>query len=119
MLQVCKAGRQQWVLELMPQILPLFGYQPGQQVHSSGSSDALLSLNDNPNAPGQHARDESYWDLVYILYSEVVDTIGCSTARQLIAGWKPIEDSLQVCPLSCHAMFLSCIDDHFRFYEKS
>ena len=40
--------------------------------------------------------DDAYWDLVYLLYPEAVETTGLAEARELVPGWAALEASLKV-----------------------
>jgi len=49
--------------------------------------------------------DSGYWDLVYILYPEAVETVGLEEAHDFVPGWEALEHALKVGnlnPLALH-----------------
>jgi hypothetical protein len=45
---------------------------------------------------GSQSTSQSFRDLVYILYPEVVETAGLAEARDMVPDWAVLETSLQV-----------------------
>ena len=92
--QACKIAGGGTVVstELVPQILPLFACS-GASRRDFGS--ALPSPRASAPQAGQ-ADDSAFWDLVYVLYPELVEAVGSVTAHQLVHLWRPLEAGLAV-----------------------
>ena len=103
--QACKAagGSRLVACEFIPQVLPLFSYQAvaRSDFGSSTPSPRQSAIGSPPPVPadaGQAAgADESaYWDLVYVVYPEVVEAVGIAPTRQLVPSWRALEASILV-----------------------
>lgn len=84
-----KRGQALWS-ELIPQVLPLFSYNVGQcnQFGTTRPSQTGTSA--------AEADDSAYWDLVYVLYPEALDSIGQAVLHQQVPSWKMLEAQLLV-----------------------
>lgn len=64
-----------------------------------GVSDPDLSLRGEESVDATADEAGAYWDLVYILYPEAVETAGLAAARDLITSWPALEKELQASTL--------------------
>lgn len=129
-------GEQAFRDGLLPQLVPLFtcpialraaygnafhseaASAPGgsSSVTAGGAAQAAAGKVTTQDAGGDedgdaggdagHA-DNGYWDLVYILYPEAVETAGLEEAHDFVPGWEPLEHALKVRnlnPLALHRL---------------
>ena len=95
--QACKlAGRQDAVAqELLPQLLPMFSI-PSEQRAAYGSSVPLSAAGAQAGGAARGPEQSGYWDLIYILYPELLENVGSAVVRELVPTWPLVERTLEV-----------------------
>ena len=78
---------------LIPQLLPLFSHHRELREAYGTSTPVRLKTLQRSNDD----KEGCYWDLVHVLYSEMVETVGTLLMRELVTGWPSVERSLEVC----------------------
>lgn len=77
---------------LLVQLLPLFGCNQAGRV-AYGSSIPLAAA---ARKQTSEAEQSGYWDLVYILYPDLLERLGAKLLRELVSDWPAIERALEV-----------------------
>ena len=105
--QACKlAGSQDAVAqELLPQLLPMFSI-PSEQRAAYGSSVPPTAAGAQAGGAARGPEQSGYWDLIYILYPELLEIVGSAVVRELVPTWPLVERTLEV--RSCALWLLAC-----------
>lgn len=81
-------------------MLPLFGCT-GSERDAFGSSLPQRREGGAADADGQQS---GYWDLTYIMYPELLDSVGAGVMRELVSAWPTLERTLEVGPACSKAL---------------
>ena len=88
---------------LLPFWLPIFacasptvrsGYGSEKRTRDAAAA-AERSSSTHDRAPDAADGEGGYWRVVRVLYSHAVSTLGLLATRQVVTGWRALEDSLQ------------------------
>jgi hypothetical protein len=91
-LQACKQSE-----DLLVQLLPLFSYSKDRRAEYGSSVPTPQGSASPTTLAGDLGGDETgYWDLMHILYPELLERLGAALLREVVSSWPTLERALEV-----------------------
>ena len=80
---------------------------PSEQRAAYGSSVPPTAAGAQTGAAARDPEHSGYWDLIYILYPELLESVGPAVVRELVPTWPLVERTLEV--HSCGVGLIWCL----------